>query len=74
MTAYTKFSQSQIIKIKSLPDMMGKSLHSMSIHLTQNFNKKKIQLKVEIFLEQREVAFLSFRKICENLIFSTVHL
>jgi hypothetical protein len=31
-------------------------------------------LKVEIFLEQREVVFLSPSKICENLIFSTVHL
>ena len=30
--------------------------------------------KVEIFLEQREVAFLSLSKICENLNFSTVHL
>ena len=30
--------------------------------------------KVEIFLEQREVAFLSPSKICENLNFSTVHL
>ena len=29
--------------------------------------------KVEIFLELREVAFLSPRKICENLNFSTVH-
>ena len=27
--------------------------------------------KVEIFLEQREVAFLSPSKICENLTFST---
>ena len=31
-------------------------------------------VKVEIFLEQREVAFLSLSKICENLNFSTVHL
>ena len=30
--------------------------------------------KVEIFLEQRKVAFLSPNKICENLNFSTVHL
>ena len=30
--------------------------------------------KVEIFLEQREVAFLSPSKICENLNFSAVHL
>ena len=30
--------------------------------------------KVEIFLEQSEVAFLSSTKICENLNFSTVHL
>ena len=30
-----------------------------------------ICLKVEIFLEQREVAFLSPSKICENLNFST---
>ena len=30
--------------------------------------------KVEIFLEQREVAFLSPNKLCENLNFSTVHL
>ena len=29
--------------------------------------------KVEIFLEQRKVAFLSPSKICENLNFSTVH-
>ena len=29
--------------------------------------------KVEIFLEQKEVAFLSHSKICENLNFSTVH-
>ena len=29
--------------------------------------------KVEIFLEQREVAFLSPSKICENLNFSTFH-
>ena len=28
-------------------------------------------IKVEIFLEQREVAFLSPSKICENLNFST---
>ena len=27
--------------------------------------------KVEIFLEKREVAFLSTRKICDNLNFST---
>ena len=31
-------------------------------------------VRVEIFLEQREVAFLSPRKICENLNFSTLHL
>ena len=30
--------------------------------------------KVKIFLEQREVAFLSPSKICENLNFSIVHL
>ena len=30
--------------------------------------------KIEIFLEQREVAFLSPSKIDENLNFSTVHL
>ena len=30
--------------------------------------------KVEIFLEQREVEFLSPSKICESLNFSTVHL
>ena len=30
--------------------------------------------KVEIFLEQEEVAFLSPSKICENSNFSTVHL
>jgi hypothetical protein len=30
----------------------------------------KNQIKVEIFLEQREVAFLSPSKICENLNFS----
>ena len=30
-------------------------------------------IKIEIFLEQREVAFLSLSKICENLNFSTVH-
>ena len=30
-----------------------------------------ITVKVEIFLEQREVAFLSASKICENLNFST---
>ena len=30
--------------------------------------------KVGIFLEQREVAFLSPSNICENLNFSTVHL
>ena len=30
--------------------------------------------KVEIFLEQREVAFLSPSKICKKLNFSTVHL
>ena len=29
--------------------------------------------KVETFLEQREVAFLSSIKICENLNFSTAH-
>ena len=29
--------------------------------------------KVDIFLEQREVAFLSPSKVCENLNFSTVH-
>ena len=31
----------------------------------------KICVKVEIYLEQREVAFLSPSKICENLNFST---
>ena len=30
--------------------------------------------KVKIFLEQKEVAFLSPNKICENMNFSTVHL
>ena len=29
--------------------------------------------KVEMFLEQKEVAFLSPSKICRNLNFSTVH-
>ena len=29
--------------------------------------------KLEMFLEQREVAFLSPSKICENLIFSNIH-
>ena len=32
--------------------------------------KQVLILKVEIFLEQREVAFLSPSKICENLNFS----
>ena len=31
-------------------------------------------VKVEIFLEQREVAFLSPSKICKKIIFFTVHL
>ena len=35
-------------------------------HLLSNFGSK-----VEIFLEQSEVAFLSTSKICENLNFST---
>ena len=34
-------------------------------------NFKKVESKVEIFLEQREIAFLSPSKICENLNFST---
>ena len=33
--------------------------------------EKKYFVKVEIFLEQREVAFLSASKVCENLNFST---
>ena len=33
-----------------------------------------VSLKVEIFLEQREVAFLSPSKICKIFDFSTVHL
>ena len=37
---------------------------------TQN-GHKIISTEVEIFLEQREVAFLSPSKICENLNFST---
>ena len=36
-----------------------------------NFGPIEGQGKVEIFLEQREVAFLSPSKICENLNFST---
>ena len=35
------------------------------------FNLPLQGFKVEIFLEQREVAFLSPSKICENLNFST---
>ena len=35
---------------------------------------KSVLVKVEIFLEQREVAFLSPSKICKNLNFSTVHI
>ena len=38
-----------------------------------NFCQSMHVLKVEIFLEQRKVAFLSPSKICENLNFSTVH-
>ena len=37
-------------------------------------HRKCWYFKVEIFLEQREVAFLSPSKICENLNLSTVHL
>ena len=33
----------------------------------------KFATKVETFLEQREVVFLSSIKICENLNFSTAH-
>ena len=40
----------------------------MSEYLATELNMK---IKVEIFLEQREVAFLSPSKICENLNFST---
>ena len=36
-----------------------------------NFKKRVFVSKVEKFLEQREVAFLSPSKICENLNFST---
>ena len=36
--------------------------------------QKQVPAKLEIILEQREVAFLSPSKICENLNFSTVHL
>ena len=35
------------------------------------FKLLSLVVKVEIFLEQREVAFLSPGKICENLNFST---
>ena len=34
---------------------------------------QKILIKIEIFLKQRKVAFLSPSKICENLNFCTVH-
>jgi hypothetical protein len=40
-------------------------------HAFSQDNSKKNVAKVEIFLEQREVAFLSPSKICENLNFST---
>ena len=41
---------------------LGKSLFVMNVFVTRN--------KVEIFLEQREFAFLFPSKICENLNFS----
>ena len=40
----------------------------------ENVHRPGENFKVEIFLEQREVAFLSSSKICENLNFSTEHL
>ena len=39
-----------------------------------SFMSRVFVCKVEIFLEQREVAFLSPSKICKNLNFSNVHL
>ena len=41
----------------------------LQIHHAKSFKMRHI--KVETFLEQREVAFLSPSKICENLNFST---
>ena len=47
-----------------------------SISLTSSRSKSPEldNIKVEIFLEQREVTFLSPSKICENSNFSTMHL
>ena len=48
----------------------GRSLLNQGIFHKSCF-ALKVDVKVEIFLEQREVAFLSPSKICENLNFST---
>ena len=53
----------------------GNQLKSDEILLPGSGEQKNLKYcKVEIFLEQREVAFLSPSQICENLNFSTVHL
>ena len=53
----------------------GNQLKSDEILLPGSGEQKNLKYcKVEIFLEHREVALLSPRKICESLNFSTVHL
>ena len=51
------------------PFIFTKTTEGKSIRLLC-FNEK---FKVEMVLEQREVAYVSPSKICENLNFSTVH-
>ena len=49
-----------------------KSQDRFFLRITQIYKKSEMDSnKVEIILEQREVAFLSTSKICENLNFST---
>ena len=47
-------------------------MHKLKAKSTTTYTLSLV--KVEIFLEQREVAFLSPSEICENLNFSTVRL
>ena len=62
---HTYFVYVSNIFFSSLSDGRSKNISLLFLYCTNIF--------VEIFLEQREVAFLSPCKICENLNFSTVH-
>ena len=67
----TCFSNQKSLRIPLPSNFVIKKISSWILFIKTDGSTMVSVNKVEIFLEQREVAFLSPSKICENLNFST---